>query len=885
MIGTRLAHYEITALLGKGGMGEVYRARDTKLKRDIAIKILPDEFSRDSDRVARFQREAEVLASLNHQNIAGIYDLQHSGETQFLLMELVEGETLADRITRGPIPVDEALQIIKSIADALEAAHQRGVIHRDLKPSNVKITPDGKLKVLDFGLAKAMESASPSTLSNSPTLVSMAATNAGLILGTAAYMSPEQAKAKTVDRRTDIWAMGCILFELLTGKPAFPGDSTAEILGNVLKTEPDWSALPTSTPRSIVALLRRCLRKDVQQRPKDAGDLKIEIEEGLAASSPASPHRLVQSATAMSRRWLLLGALVCLGVSAITGLAVWKLRNAPPRPVERFAIALPANEVLPGGETVAFSPDGKRLVYAAASSNGPELYLRAMDALESVPIAGTERAYSIFFSPDSQSIGFFAQGGLKKISLSGGPAVTVCPISGVGTGGAWGPGNTIVFSAANLLGLMKVSAAGGDPQPFTKLQPGEISHRWPQFLPDGKTVLFTVIVGPGSFQLAAQRLDSTEHKILIQGGTYGRYVPTGHIAYLRADTVMAVPFDSERLALRGDPAPVVEGVRSFPDGVAEFSFSATGSLAYIPGGSQSSQNLAWVDRRGTAEVLPAPLRAYIYPRLSPDGRQAAVVIGNDIWTYDLVRSTLTRFTFDGAVLTNGAPVWTPDGKRVVFPYTKSGGGANLFWKPADGSGPEERLTTSGNLQRVGSVSPDGRNIIYTEVGSKTGNDIWVMPLDGDRKPHIFLQTPFSESSGLISPDGHWVAYTSDESGRLEVYVRPFPGPGGKSQVSTDGGSEAAWSPKGNELFYRTGPQREKMMAVDIQTQPTFTAGKLRLLFEAPYLALNGGAASYSVSPDGQRFLMMKRPDQSQTAPKINVVLNWFRELQERVPVK
>jgi serine/threonine-protein kinase len=706
---------------------------------------------------------------------------------------------------------------------------------------------------------------------------------------TVAYMSPEQAKGKTVDKRTDIWALGCILYELLTAKSAFAGESTAEIIGSVLTMEPDWSALPKNTPASIVALLRRCLRKDTKLRPKDAGDLKIEIEEAYAVASPGVAHIVAQPQPTASRRWLLAAALACLGTSIIVGLTVWKLKPAPVRPVERVAIALPPNETLGGpAGMVAFSPDGKRLVYSASGTRGTsQLYLRAMEALQPMPIPGTEGAFSFFFSPDSQWIGFFQGRALKKISVSGGAAITLCSIPGNGIGGTWSPDGIIVFGSTS--GLKKVSAAGGEPQPFTKLQSGEGAHGWPQFLPDGKTVLFSIGMSGGidNDEIAAQKTDSTERTILVRGGLYGRYVPTGHLLYYRAGTVIAIPFDSERLSLKGDPAPVLENVtaRNGPR-TAEFSFSSTGSLAYVAGGASSEGlNLIWVDRHGMAETLPAPLRPYNYARLSPDGRQLGAVIQDDMWIYDLMRDTLTRFTFDRAVPGNAAAVWTPDGKRVVFPSSKGGRSPNLFWKPADGSGAEERLTTSSNPQLVGSISPDGRYVIYTDTDPKTGGDLWVMPLDGDRKPRVFLQTPFRESSGLISPDGRWVAYGSDESGRLEIYVRPFSGSGGKWQVSTDGGSEPAWSPKGDEIFYRTGPQLEKMMAVEIQTQPTFSAGKPRLLFEGRYLGGTGAGAHYSVSPDGQRFLMVKTPDQPQASSQINVVLNWFRELQERVPVK
>jgi eukaryotic-like serine/threonine-protein kinase len=483
-------------------------------------------------------------------------------------------------------------------------------------------------------------------------------------------------------------------------------------------------------------------------------------------------------------------------------------------------------------------------------------------------------------------------GDLMKIPVSGGAAQTLYRLpTGAPTGATWGSDDTIVFAGSAATGLMKVSAAGGEAQPLTNLQPGEISHRWPQFLPDGKTVVFTVGLR-GTFddaQIAGQRLDSAEHKILIRGGTFPRYAPSGQLVYYRAGTLMAAVFDPSRLELKGQPAPVVEGILADPTaGAAQFSLSHSCSLAYILGSALSrNANLVWVDRRGTIQPLAAPPRSYIAPKLSPDARQIAVGIGSDIWIYDLLRDAFTRFTFEGSN-TGTAPKWTPDGKRIVFPSNKGGAAQNLFWGPADGSGSEERLTTSQYNQNFGSFSPDGRVAIFTEVNPKTGQDLWILPMDGDRKPHIFLQTPFEESFGQFSPDGRWVAYVSNESGRQEVFVRPYPGPGGKWQVSTDGGSEMAWAPKGGELFYRSGGQKEKMMVVEVQSQPSFSVGKPRMLFEGPYIANCPGCsgAFYSVSADAQRLLMMKASEQQQTAlTQIHIVLNWFTELQQRVPVK
>ena len=901
MIGTKLAHYEITSHLGSGGMGEVYQATDAKLGRSVAIKLLPEAFSHDNERVARFEREARVLASLNHPNIAAIHGLEESAGRKFLVMELVSGETLAERIKRSRIPIDESLGIAQQIAEALEAAHEKGIIHRDLKPANVKITPDGKVKVLDFGLAKAFAAEGPNAhLSNSPT-VSMAATNAGIILGTAAYMSPEQARGKPVDKRTDIWGFGCVLYELLTGKQAFRGEDVTEILASIVKSEPDWMALPGDTPPAVGALLRRCLRKDAQQRPKDAGDISIEIVDARAAASSVTQTAVVQVAASAPPRWR--WALVA-GVAGalLAGFAVWNFRPTTvtaPKPIERLTIALGRDSELDNNAfaVLALSPDGGHLAYVASENSSTSmLHLRSMDALEARPIPGTEGAQSPFFSPDGQWIGFFSGNSLKKVSITGGAVLTLYQGPLNPRGGAWSPDDTIVFSPLPNETLWRISAAGGQPERFTAQQsPG--SHRWPQFLPDGKTVLFTAegtFSGPDDANIAIQRLDSSESKVLIRGGTYARYVPTGasaglktgHLVYYHAGTIMAVSFDPYRLELRGAPAPIQQGVMSSVGniGAAQFSFSDRGTLVYVPGGPQLGHfTMVWVDRNGREESLPALSRVDSNVRLSPDGRRAALTLENDIWIYDLSRGTESRLTFEDI---NTGPQWTPDGKRIAFRRGRGSSESNIYWKLADGTGPEERLTTSQNPQLAASFTPDGKTLMYSEIDPKTKYDLWVLPLEGQRKPQVYLQTPFNEGTGRISPDGRWVAYLSDESGRYEIYVRPFPNAnGGKWQISTDGGQEISWAPNGKELFYRTGSRRQRMMVVDVQTQPSFVASTPRLLFEAPYYSRGTTGADYWVSPDGKRFLMIKTPEQKETSTQINVVLNWFEELKQKAPVK
>jgi Tol biopolymer transport system component len=882
--GTRLGSYEVVAQVGAGGMGEVYRARDTKLGRDVAIKVLPANFVNDPERLSRFQREARMLAALNHANIATIYGLEQYDGGTCLVMELVSGETLAERVKAGPLGVEEALKIAVQIAEALEAAHEKSIIHRDLKPANVKVTPEGKVKVLDFGLAKAFAGdATTEDLSNSPTL-SMAATMQGVIMGTAAYMSPEQAKGKPVTKATDIWAFGCVLYELLSGHAAFEGDDITEILAAVVKIEPDWSRLPENSPAAIRELLRRCLRKDRRQRLQDATGVRIEIEEAITAPSPGP------TAAAPARRgWrqaVVLG-LAVLVAAVVAGLAVWRLKPSPPLPVTRTVINVPPGQQLAGldsGPALALSPDGTQLAYVARQGATQQLYLRAMDSLEARPMPGTEGATNPFFSPDSKLVGFFAGGKLKKVSVAGGASVTLGDVANP-RGASWGSQGVIAFSASTTSLLQELPDAGGAPQPLTHFDKGENSHRWPEFLPGGKAVLFASGVGGGfnGAQIAAQSVATGERRNLVQGGTNPRYAPTGHLVYAQGGNLMAVPFDPQRLAVTGSAVPIVEGVVQSVAGNSQYSFSAAGSLVYVPGSVQSRRTtLVWVSRNGGEKPLPAPAHNYEWPRISPDGRRLAVTIledGSQIWLYDLSRETLTRSTFEGNV--NIGPLWTPDGKRITFRTNKEGAADHSFWQLADGSGGLEQLTTGEYNESPSSWSPDGQLLAFMETNPTTGQDIWVLRMS-DRKAQPFLRTRFNESVPRFSPDGRWLSYISDESGRYEVYVQPYPGPGGKWQISTEGGTEPVWNPNGRELFYRSG---DKMMAVDIATQPSFTLGKPHMLFQGPYIPTSATFPYYDVSPDGQRFLMLKPIESAEAAPtQINVVLNWFEELKQKVPV-
>ncbi|MDA2924229.1 protein kinase [Acidobacteria bacterium AH-259-L09] len=901
MLGKTISHYKILEKLGEGGMGKVYRAEDTSLGREVAIKVLPDLFAHDKERLARFEREAKLLASLNHPNIAAIYGFEEADGVRFLVLELVEGETLADRVAKGPLPVEEALEIGRQIAEGVEAAHEKGVIHRDLKPSNVKITPEGKVKVLDFGLAKALEGKVPvADISQSPTLTE-GMTRAGVILGTAVYMSPEQARGKLVDKRTDIWAFGCVLYEILTGKKAFQGGTISDTIAAILKGVPDWEALPENTPWRIQDLLRRCLQKDPNRRLRDSGDAKIQIEEALTEPTTISPIEVISAAK--PTRWkLAIPWSIAVMMTLLAGVAIWSLTRPEPRPITRVSVVLPSTERLSGTSrhVVALSPDGTHLVYAA----NEQLYLRAMDQLEGVPIRGTEgNTRSPFFSPDGQWVGFWAGGQLKRVPISGGAPVTLCDAQ-IPWGVSWGPNDTIVFGQGPE-GIWQVSAAGGTKEVLigvdsTKSEVSEMPmellgkllmlhelYHGPQILPGGRAVLFTVGFG-GTWddaQIVVQSLETGERKVLISGGTDARYVSTGHLVYARAGTLLAVPVDLGRLEVTGSPVPIGEGIRQADanvTGAAQFSFSRFGSLVYVPGiGGEIERTLVWVDREGQVERLAAEPRFYSRPRLSPDGQRLAMTVfdsaNSDVWIYELARETPTRLTFDPAEDRN--PLWTPDGQRVVFSSDRDGGLSNLFWKAADGMGQLERLTTSPNYQIPYSWSSDGKRLVFVELNPETLWDISVLSMEGEPTSQALLQTQFTESLPAISPDGRWMAYQSDESGRHEVYVTPFPGAGPKQQISMEGGAEPVWGPDGRELFYREG---DKMMAVAVKTHPKFTAAKPKVLFEGRYTT-NRIAANYDITPDGRRFLMIKVGEQESAPTQINVVFNWFEELKRLVP--
>jgi eukaryotic-like serine/threonine-protein kinase len=878
--GSRLGPYEITAAIGAGGMGEVYQATDTNLKRQVAVKVLPDSLAGDVERLARFRREAEVLAALNHPNIAQIYGLERSDSSTALVMELVEGPTLADRIARGPIPLDEALPIARQIAEGLEAAHDLGIVHRDLKPANVKVRPDGTVKVLDFGLAKAggpdASDRRAVAVTNSPTLTSPALmTAAGMILGTAAYMSPEQAKGRPADRRADMWAFGCVLFEMLTGRQTFPGEDVTEVLAAVVRAEPDWSALPKTTPPAIETLLRRCLRKDPRQRLADAATARLEIDDALAGRGPVKAADLQPRKTGIS-----IGVAVAAGTAlvAVGALLSWTLKPglpaAPSRPTE-VEVSLPSADAFDEtANNLALSPDGRTIAYVAIREGVARLYVRRLASFEAAPLAGTEGAFNPFFSPDSRWIGFFAQDKMKKIPVDGGAAQTIAADAGPSGGASWGDGGTIVYAPAattGSYGLWRVSADGGEPAKLTTpdTAKGEYSHRYPQILPGGKAVLFTAVSGFGwdESRVEALVLATGERRVLVRGGHTGRYMRGGHLLYYRAGSLLDVPFDPDRLEVgSASPATIADDVSQNmgPMG-AIYAVSNANTVAYVPatGGSrQFERQFAWIDRQGRSEPVAAPPRNYDFPTLSPDGSRIAapIVSGTyELWVYDLARASLSRLTAEES--SSLSPVWSPDGRNIAYRNNKTGTW-QLYSRPADGSGPETTLTTDGNNDIPLSWSPDGRTLAFTRLSQAAGYDIWTVSLDGSREARPFVQSPAQESGAQFSPDGRWIAYTSDESKGGQVYVTAYPNHERRWQISTEGGDFPQWNPKGGELFYWDGRQ---MMVVDVTTGATFSAGRPRALFTGQ---------PGQVSPDGQRFLSILGTPIRQTR-QIKVMIDRF----------
>jgi len=896
--GDRLGPYEITAPLGAGGMGEVYRAKDTKLGREVAIKVLPSVVAQDAERLARFKREAQVLASLNHPNIAAIYGLDEVGNTLFLVLELVEGEDLSAQIQRGPIPADEALEIAKQIARGLEEAHEKGIVHRDLKPGNVKLTPDGKVKVLDFGLAKAIGGESPasgptSTPTVLPTMTS-AGTAAGMILGTAAYMSPEQARGKPVDRRTDVWAFGCVLYEMLTARRAFEGEDVTETLAAIVRGEPDWTRLPASLPPTVRVLIERCLIKDRSERVSDMSVVRFLMSHAATSlSGPVRPVETVAPAANPRRSAAIVAATALLAVAATLGFTRWwpSEGTAKGDVVAHVALALPEGVEL--GSTsllpIALSPDGTRVAYVGLRDGKNQIYVRTLSDPDPKALEGTDGGEGPFFSPDGQWIGFFTNRKLRKIAV-GGAALQTLADAPSHRGGDWGRDGYIYYAPTNVGSIWRVPEGGGPATEVTHKRPerGEISHRWPQVVGDSNVLLFGMWTGPGDDEhhVAAQTIGTTEHHVLLKGGDAPRYgAKLGSLIYTHLGEIFTVPWRPSQTEL-GKAVPVAapehpnDGIGN--EGCGNYAVSGDGTLAYIAGGrSRRSTRLVWIDREGRVEPAAIPERNFENVTIAPDGTRAIVQIREGtttLWLYDFGREMLTPI--GDAEGSSQSPLWTSDGSRVVYRATRQGF-RNVYWRLVDGSGVEERLASKGNVvHSPTSASADGRWLVFNEAGPEQpgGTGIWMIRLDGDRTPRPLFAAPAGESDGQISPDGRFIAYQAWVSSRQEVFVSPFPGPGPRRQVSTGGATEPLWSHDGRELFFQSGT---RLMGVTVSPGATFSASAPHVVHEGRYFKQINGNTSYSITPDGRRFLRIQQVDPERAITQLELVMNWFSELRQR----
>ena len=926
--GTRLGSYEVVAALGAGGMGEVYRARDTKLNRDVAIKILPEVVAHDTNRVARFIREAQTLAALNHPNIAQIYGVveaaHDAAHVHALVMELVEGDDLLDVIARGPVPIPDAVPIAKQIAEALEAAHEQGIIHRDLKPANIKVRADGTVKVLDFGLAKAVggttaqsrrhsgpgvtsvarsadaDAASGSNPADSPTVLSPGVTALGSVVGTAAYMSPEQARGKAVDKRSDVWAFGCVLYEMLAGVRAFEGRDTTEIIAAIIKTEPDWGMIPADAPSRLITVASRCLVKERRERLSDFSVVRFMLEGPIADSPPAVTRPAAKRGT--SALWKI-SSLLLLVTTAAAAIG-WYRQRAEPAAVARFEVLAPeATQFAAGtrrGAMAAVSPDGSTLAFVAADASGnSSLFVRPVDSLMASPVAGTEGASFPFWSPEGRFIGYSVPGKLMKIPASGGPAQTLCPLSGaaiVARGAAWSRDGFIVFNNGQAP-LSRVSASGGPAVPIGTLQPGETSRQFPALLPDGDHLLyFSTATLQAAGGLWVTSLATGETKRLLATDTGGLFLPGwDYLLFGRQGTLLAQPFDPKALMLKGDPVPVAERVETGAvPGIVAFSLSDTGVLAYgVGNASDTAFRLAWVDRQGQEIAAVDPPGWYRGVELSPDGSRIAAHRhdgdGGDIWLMDQARATTSRFTFD-ASQDNSSPAWSHDGGRIAYASLRAGKWS-LYVKPSNGTGTEERLyqLNAGDVLAIQPLSwaPDGRSLLFAVFNQTTLWDVWMLSLSGTPTAAPLLQEPTVERHGQISPDGKWLAYMSRETGANEIYVRGLPPLAGKWAVSNSGGTVPRWRGDGRELFYLAGG---KLMAVDVSADGrAFESGTPKALFEFSHSNVtHADYFPYAVARDGRKFLVTRElPSSTGDARQtpIVVVLNWFDELRSKVSAR
>ena len=890
--GTRLGQYRIDQHLGAGGMGTVYKATDTKLGREVALKMLHPEMLEDPASLARFEREARTLASLNHPNIGVIYGLETHDSTTFLVLEYVPGPTLAERLRRRAIPIRESMLIGRQIAEALEASHAKGIIHRDLKPANIKVNESIQAKVLDFGLAKPVEQAS---LSSDATMLTEGLSKGIVIAGTPAYMSPEHASGKKLDSRTDIWAFGCVLYEMLTGKAAFLGATITETFAAVLEREPDWAGLPQATPVPLQQLIKKCLRKDPNNRLRDIGDARIELEDLLSAPAQSDSSRAPAMMTRRTAIGVLSGALA--GVAGTGVFAISRYRDAVPRNLTRFAIMAPDLSVLVPSfnRRVAISPNGAHVAFNTSASGLDLLFLRSCAELEPKRVRDVTSGGAAFFSPDGRWLGFLttniAELAIKKVALSGGAPVTICPHNIGPAGAVWADDNSIYWVDEVPGGLMTIAADGGQPREVAAIdfQTGERLHKYPCALPRGRAVLSTVTTAETATfdeaRIVAFMPRTGQRKVLLEGGTHPRY-SFGHLLYAHDGKILAVRFDPDRLEVQGQPFTVLEGLQmSRNTGVANFDVSVSGDLIYVVGICDGgARTLVWVDRNGRAEPVPVAAKSYLHPRLSPDDRRLAIEVegpSHNLYVYDLDRGVLADITTDGV---SHWPVWSPDGKQLSY---RSGpmGRFTLWHVPADRSSAPQQVPASGISQSAESWSPDGSAIVYTVQGPGVPPNIMVTRLNGKQSAEALDQDKAPKGSPKFSPEGRWLAYCSNESGKPQVYVQAFPGPGPKIQISNDGGTDPVWKRNGGELYYRNG---DSMMAVAISTSPTFIAGRPQELWKGHYshgMSSSCGppgatSSNYDVTANGTRFLMIKDDDQDRAVSKeMVVVLGWADELR------
>jgi eukaryotic-like serine/threonine-protein kinase len=883
-VGARLGPYEIQSPLGAGGMGEVYKARDTRLERTVAIKVLPQHLSASPESRQRFEREAKTISQLSHPHICALYDVGREGETEYLVMEYLEGETLAERLVKGPLPLEQALRYGIEIADALDRAHRKGIVHRDLKPGNVMLTRSG-VKLMDFGLAKAIQPAASPQLTSLPTQASPV-TREGTILGTFQYMAPEQLEGKEADARTDIFAFGAVLYEMATGQKAFTGATQASLISKIMTSEPaPISTIHPMTPPTLDRVVKKSLAKDPEDRWQNAADLASELKwiaEGSGAGVVAPETILIRRRARGRLAWTIVAALA-LAAAALAFLL--SRRSGPPGRVVRFVVPPPEKSVL--GDSFALSPDGQELVFTAASEGKPLLWIRTLDSIEARAIPGTEEGVYPFWSPDGRYIAFFANEKLKKVAVAGGPAQTLCDAPEP-RGGDWNAEGTIVFTPDTRSPLMRIGAAGGVPSPVTALDlsKAEISHRWPFFLPDGRHFLLLARSSrPEEEAMCVGSLDSREKTILQKTSSRPAY-SSGYLLFSRERTLIAQPFDANALRLTGEPIPVAEDVAPFgenaPTGYVRFGVSAGGTLAFRRGMGPSAQ-LTWYDRGGKPLGNVGPIGDYDEPALSGDGARVALIRGdpktraNGVWAFEVVRGTATRLTFDQAPV--ASPIWSPDGREIVFAANRVGT-FELIRRLSSGAGKEEALLKAEVSLFPNDWSRDGRFLLYESAGPKAQSDLWVLPMRGPGKPFPYLVAEGTQSHGQFSPDGRWVAYTSNESGRQEIYVQAFPATGGKWQISTDGGDQPSWRGDGKEIFF-VNPKLQ-IMAVDVKPGDAPEIGSPSSLFPIHTLSsvsLHGSRSSYVASPDGQRFLVVTSVE-SNVSP-ITVVLNWTAALPKR----